>query len=189
MPAAKPPWPHAPIHQLAGAGTFFVTAATYKKAHYFAGPQRLEVLHRGLLTVAHDYDWQFEAWAVFSNHYHFIAHSPEGSESAANLSAMLGRLHERTAKWLNGLDTTPGRKVWHNFWDTRLTFEKSYRARLNYVHQNPVKHRLVPVANQYPWCSAGWFERTASPSEIKTIYSFKIDALKVGDDYDVEGDW
>jgi putative transposase len=36
----------------------------------------------------------------------------------------------------------------YEFWDTRLTFEKSWFARLNYVHQNPVKHGLVPVANQ-----------------------------------------
>ena len=35
---------------------------------------------------------------------------------------------------------------------------KSYLARLNYVHQNPVKHGLVRVANQYRWCSAAWLE-------------------------------
>ena len=52
--------------------------------------------------------------------------------------------------------------MWHNFWDTKLTFEKSYLARLNYVHQNAVKHVLVPAANQYRWCSAAWFEQTAT---------------------------
>jgi putative transposase len=66
---------------------------------------------------------------------------------------------------------------------TKLTFERSYLARLNYVHQNPVKHGLVKVANQYPWCSAAWFERTASPAAVKTIYSFKTDKLKIDDDY------
>jgi putative transposase len=98
---------------------------------------------------------------------------------------MLGFLHEKTAKWINKLDDLAGRKVWHNFWETRLTYKKSYLARLNYVHQNPVRHKLVLVANQYPWCSAGWFERTASPAQVKTIYGFKIDKLKVLDDYDV----
>src|ERR1043166_942376 len=69
--------------------------------------------------------------------------------------------------------------------ETRLTHPNSYLARLNYVHQNPVKHGLVRVANQYPWCSAGWFERTARPAQVKTIYGFKTDKLKVIDDYDV----
>jgi len=51
------------------------------------------------------------------------------------------------------------------------------------VHRNPVKHGLVKVANQYPWCSAAWFERTASPAQVKTIYSFKTDKVNVYDDY------
>ena len=133
-----PPWPHAPTHQLCEGGTYFVTAGTYCKAHRFRGADRLRVLQRGLLTVARDFCWQIEAWAVFSNHYHFVAHSPAGEEDATSLRPMLSRLHERTAKWLNRLDATPGRTVWHNFWETRLTYERSYLARLNYVHQNPV---------------------------------------------------
>ena len=96
---------------------------------------------------------------------------------------MLTVLHRRTAIWVNRLDKTAGRKIWHNFWDTKLTYQKSYLARLNYVHQNPVTHGLVPVANQYPWCSAPWFEGVASPAMIRSIYRFKIDALSVKDDF------
>jgi putative transposase len=92
-------------------------------------------------------------------------------------------LHSETARKLNTLDGTKARQVWFNYWDIRLTFEKSYWARLNYVHQNPVKHNLVLVANQYPWCSAAWFERTASPAMVKTIYSFKTERLKIDDYY------
>ena len=189
MPAGKIPWPHAPEHRLNVRGTFFVTAGTYLRRHHFAGRARLAVLHRGLLKVAADYGWQLEAWAVFSNHYHFIGHSPTDEATAENLSRMLGCLHEKSAKWLNQLDKTPARQVWHNFRETRLTYEKSYLARLKYVHQNPVKHGLVPVANLYPWCSARWFERTATPAQIKTICRFKTDGLKVTDDFEVSPDW
>jgi len=143
------PWPHAPLHQLSGRGTYF-TAGTYLKEHFFRTVDRLQVLHRGLLTVAQNYGWQLEAWSVFSNHYHFIGHSPEHEDSAESLSAMLGLLHEKTAKWINRLDGSRGGQLWHNFWETKLTYQKSYLARLNYVHQNPVKHGLVVVANQYP---------------------------------------
>jgi len=77
----------------------------------------------------------------------------------------------------------------HELWDTKLTFQKSYLARLSYVHRNPVRHRLVPVANQYPWCSASWFERVARPAEVKMIYSFKTDKINVYDAYDVAAEW
>jgi putative transposase len=84
---------------------------------------------------------------------------------------------------LNELDGVTQRKVWFNFRDTKLTHQYSYLARLNYVHQNAVKHKLVTVANQYPWCSAAWFERVASSAQVKTIYGFKLDRVKVEDDF------
>lgn len=183
MPEPTMPWPHAPTHQLSENGTYFITAGTYLKAHYFQTPQRLDVLQRGLLTVARKFGWELEAWAVFSNHYHFVAHSPSDSIDANNLSQMLGLLHTRTAGWINRLDKTPGRKAWHNFWDTKLTYEKSYLARLNYVHQNAVKHGVVLVANQYRWCSARWFEGVTSPGMVRAIYRFKTDAVSVKDDF------
>jgi putative transposase len=96
---------------------------------------------------------------------------------------MLKTLHGKTAQWLSRLDRMPGRHVWHNYRETQLTYERSYLARLNYVHQNAVHLGLVPVANQYRWCSAAWFERTATPAQVQTIYGLKIDQVKVFDDW------
>ena len=70
------PWLHAPTHRLAESGIYIFTASTYQKAHHFRGSERLSVLHCGLPAVACDFGWSLEAWAVFSNHYHFIGHSP-----------------------------------------------------------------------------------------------------------------
>ena len=173
-------WPHAPIHRLDTDGVFMVTGATLHKAHHFKGPEHLTLLESQLLTFAKDYQWQLEAWAVFSNHYHFIA---RGLPGAKDLGEMLSQLHADSATALNRLQHAEGRGVWYNFWDTKLTFQKSYLSRLNYVHQNPVKHGLVAVANQYPWCPAAWFERTATPATVKTLYSFKTDKLNVMDDF------
>ena len=97
---------------------------------------------------------------------------------------MVKLLHGESATEVNRMDDAPDREVWYNYWDTELTYHTSYLARLSYVHQNAVKHGLVPVANQYPWCSAAWFERTSSPAQVKTIYSFKIDKVNVLDNYD-----
>src|SRR5688572_178947 len=92
MPKTEISWPHAPVHRLSRSGTYFVTASTYNKQHFFRGSERLGVLQRGLLRVMKDFGWQIEAWAVFSNHYHFVAHSPEAATDASNLSQMLGVL-------------------------------------------------------------------------------------------------
>jgi putative transposase len=141
-------------------------------------------MQRELLSKATQYGWHVEAWAIFSNHYHFVGHALEDAKS---LKPFLTHLHAETARKFNQLDHVTDRQVWFNFWETELTYEKSYLARLNYVHQNAVKHGLVPVANQYRWCSAAWFERTATPAQVKTIYSFKTDKVKILDDFDVSG--
>src|SRR5436190_17758338 len=87
----------------------------------------------------------------------------------------LRHLHRELAIRLNRIDSTPGRRVMYEFWDTHLTFERSWLTRLNYVHQNAVKHGVVPVGNQYPWCSATWFESNARSAFVKSVYSFKTD--------------
>lgn len=189
MPEPRTPWPHAPTHQLSVRATYFVTAATCLKAHHFRSARRLRVLHRGLLSVAQQFGWRLEGWAVFSNHYHFVAHSPADADDACNLGTMLSVLHVKTAGWVNKLDEAPGRQVWFNFRETRLTQQRSYLARLSYVHQNAVKHGLVAVACQYPWCSAAWFERTVSPAMVKSTYRFKTDRLAVTDEFEVDPDW
>jgi putative transposase len=173
-------WPHAPLHRLDRDGIYMVTGGTLNKQHLFNTDQKLSLLESDLLSLAKQYLWQLEAWAVFVNHYHLIGRSISAGPA---LDKFLKHLHSNTARKLNALDRSAGREVWYNFWDKKLTYERSYLARLNYVHQNPVKHGLVNVANQYPWCSAAWFERTASPASVKTIYSFKTEKLKIDDDY------
>jgi putative transposase len=179
MPPLKD-WPHAPIHRIDSNGIYMITGATLHKELLFISDEKLNLLEEELLTLAKQYEWQLEAWAVLANHYHFIA---RGHGKQRPLNAFLQHLHSNTARKLNKSDDSAGRKVWFNFWETKLTYERSYLARLNYVHQNAVKHGLVNVASQYPWCSASWFERTSSPAMIKTIYGFKIDKLRIDDDY------
>jgi len=176
----KKPWPHAPVHKLSENGVYFVTGATLYKKRLFTDAPRLDLLESKLLNLASQYRWQIEAWAVFPNHYHLVA---RGNPDSENLGKYLKHLHSDTARELNRLDHAAGRKVWYNFRETKLTFETSYLARLNYTHQNAVKHHLVPVANQYKWCSAAWFERVATPAMVQTIYSFKTDEVQVEDDY------
>jgi putative transposase len=118
-------WPHAPQHRLSEAGTFIVTAGTYGKVPFFSERQRLDALHGGLLKYARRFGRRLEAWAVFSNHFHFAGHSPgESDGGAASLAVFLKRFHCLSKEWVNRLDKTPGRHVWHNYWETRLTFER-----------------------------------------------------------------
>ena len=173
-------WPHAPVHRLDDAGVYMVTAGTYQKRHYLNTPQRLEVVMRRLFSCIEEVGWELQAWAVLSNHYHFLARS---GVDPRTLRRVVSKLHMTTAKALNQEDGTPGRRVWFQYWDSRITFERSYLARLNYVHHNPAHHGVVSQATAYRWCSAAWFEQVASPAFVKTVKNFKIDQVQVRDDF------
>ena len=173
-------WPHAPVHRLAESGAFIVTAGTYQKLHHFSSPERLALVQDQLFDLADTYHWQLQAWAILSNHYHLVALSPEDPSS---LRGLIQKLHSLTAREINRLDQSPGRKIWFQYWDTAITFERSFLARLNYVHRNPVHHARVTDATQYPWCSAKWFEAKADPAFYKQVSGAMVDQVKVQDDF------
>ena len=72
-----------------------VTAGTYQKSHLFRGPERLTLLRDQLLKIAAEHGWQLQAWAIFSNHYHFVTLSPVPPTS---LRRLIQELHSVTAR-------------------------------------------------------------------------------------------
>lgn len=127
-------WPHGPAHWLFEPGLYMITTGTYKKLPHLSSPERLDFFQAALFRYASEFGWDLRAWAVLSNHYHFIAASPS---DPATLRKFLGKLHGQTAKQLNRWDKADGRKVWFQFWDSHITFERSYLARLNVRASEP----------------------------------------------------
>jgi putative transposase len=144
----------------------------------------LQYLCGYLLRLARDCHWQLQAWVVFPNHYHFVALA---SPQSRPLPSLIQTFHSDTSFAANQWDGVQGRQVWYQYWETKLTYQRSYYARLSYVHRNAVHHGLVLELSLYPWCSAGWFQREASTSFYKTIMRFGIESLQIPDDFEV--DW
>jgi putative transposase len=174
-------WPHGPVHRLSAPGAYIVTSGTYRKEPFFASSARLTFLTNSLLELAEKYGCLLQAWAVFANHYHFVAEL----QRPESLGTMIRHLHSATARHINQLDSLTDRKVWFQYWDTHLTFHKSYLVRLGYVHGNAVSHGVVRLAEHYPWCSAGWFRRRAPRAFYRTVMEFPGDEVIVPDDFGV----
>lgn len=121
-----------------------------------------------------------QAWSILNNHYHFIGKSPD---DARTLSRLIQQFHSITAIQINKWDNTIGRQVWYNYWDTCLTYEKSYYARLHYVHINPVKHGLAKNAEDYPFCSYRWFLEKGDENLKIQVLNQPIDKINVEDDF------
>ncbi len=174
-------WHHSPPHRFRTEHCYFLTASTLHQKHLFRGAERLRFLEETLLEVSESLRWELQEWAVFSNHYHWVGWAQKLAES---LTTLTRTIHSKTARRVNREDRTPGRKVWHEFWDKEITFESSYYTRLSYVHNNPKNHGLVARPEDYPFCSARRILLTGMTSYHRQMRSYGHDRLRVKDDFE-----
>jgi len=173
-------WIHRPAHLFEEKTTYIITAGTLNKEHFFKGKEKLSILQTNLFSISSELGWQLQSWALFSNHYHIIAKSPEKPD---NLKKLVQKLHSVTSITINKLDNKPGRRIWFEYWDTCLTYERSYLARLNYVNNNPVHHKLVRTASEYEFCSAAFFETSTDKTFRNKVMSFNSEEISIEDDF------
>ena len=157
---------HTPAHLLRAGAYYLITGATYQHVPHLAASERKRAWHSAFVFAAERYGWTVKAWVVLANHYHVMVQAPE--EEAGNLPAFVASYHKFTAREWNDEDRRPGRKVWWNYWDTCLRAEADYLARWNYVHWNPVKHKLVRHPQDYAFSSYREFF-DAAPVEVQGI--------------------
>ncbi|MBU1512192.1 hypothetical protein KKD52_17725 [Myxococcota bacterium] len=173
-------WPHSPVHWFFHPGIYMVTASTYRRLPIFNTSEKLHLLQNQLFRCTSDFHWELEAWALLNNHYHLVLRSSDGPENCGDL---LRQFHSFSAREVNGIDGTPGRRVWFQYWDSRITYQNSYMARLAYVHANAVHHKLVHRPEDYPWSSAAWFVRNAPKEFVEQVIRFRMDRIRVYDDF------
>jgi putative transposase len=171
---------HNPPHYFVPNAMYMVTGAIVHNQHLLSDDRKKEFVLQTLIERSRLHSWDLQAWAILNNHYHFIAKAPE---EPGTLPGLIRHIHSITAIEINKQDNTPGRQVWANYWDTCLTYEKSYLARLHYIHMNPIKHGLVDDAEQYPFCSYKWFIENGDKSLREQVFSQPINRINVKDDF------
>lgn len=172
---------HNPPHYFVPNAIYIVTGSLLYKKRLLMDDKHKSLVLETLLERAAFWGWELEAWAVLENHYHFIARAPE---NPLTLEKLMRQLHSKTAVVLNKWDKASGRRVWYNYWDTCITHETSYYARLHYVHINPVKHGLVQNAEDYPFGSYRWFLDKVDKSFQDRVLNQPINRVDIFDDFD-----
>lgn len=173
-------YPHNPPHYFVSNAMYMITGAILHNQHLLNENKRKQLILETLFERSNLLGWNLEAWAVLNNHYHFVAQAPENANS---LSKLIRQVPSITAIRLNDWDNAPGRQVWCNYWDSCLTYEKSYLARLHYVHMNPVKHQLVDDPIDYQYCSFKWFVEQGNNELKQQVFGQPIDRVKIFDDF------
>ena len=126
-----------------------------------------------------NWDLIVHAWVVMSNRYHLMLEARKDN----SIPIFARHLHSLSAREVNALDGAQGRKVWFQYWDKYITDEKAFYARINYIHQNPVRHGIVSAAENYRWSSMRYFADRVGNPLAEAVRRMKIDKIKVVDDF------
>ena len=171
---------HSPPHFFKSNQIYMITAATYNKLPLFKSEINKSFLLNIIINKFSLNKWKIDAYVILDNHYHLLVQSPEDSIS---LSKIINDIHKFSALEINRQEQTLGRKVWWNYWDSIITYEKSYYSRINYIHFNPVKHGYTNDPLTYAFSSYGEFYKSDQDRTVALINAYPFDKVKVNDDF------
>ena len=173
---------HNPPHLFFPNTKYFITSSIYSNIHLLKSndckSKLIEIIFKGYLSR----NWAIEDWVILNNHYHLMAHSGENPKQLVNITK---EIHKFSALWIkkNVHAAKKLDKIWHNYWDTCITYEKSYFARLNYIWFNPVKHRYVNKPED--WEFGSYKDRFEKEKEylMRVNKNYPCDKVKINDDF------
>ena len=172
---------HNPPHLFRPYAKYFNTGATYEKKHYIkTNAAKIKVMEYMFKSFQH-FGWRIEDWIILNNHYHIMANAPENAQT---LGQVINNFHKFSALWIkkNELPNIDPEHVLYNYWDTCITYEGSYFARINYLWFNSVKHGYVEKAED--WKFGSFYERAQNWENIKGIVEqYPFDELNIYDDF------
>ena len=159
------PW-HYPPHN-DGEGLYMLTAANFEHTHIIGvSHERMlrfsQLLLNDVAEVA-----EIKAWCVLPNHYHILVDLSD----LLVVIKILGHLHGATSFEWNKEDGVRGRKCWHGVADRKIRSDSHYYATLNYIHNNPVKHRYVKKWMEWPYSSARQFLKESGRDQALSIWT------------------
>ncbi len=172
---------HNPPHLFRPNAKYFITGATYQKKHYLESDEAKAKTIEYMFKSFEHFGWTIEDWILLNNHYHLMADAPEKAET---LGQVINNFHKYSALWIkkNLFPEITNEKIWHNYWDTCITYEKSYFSRINYIWFNAVKHQYVEDAKD--WKFGSFYYRFKNLENVKEIVEqYPYDRLNVEDDF------
>jgi putative transposase len=133
-----------PSHS-AGAGTYFVTSGTFNRRRLFQFAPNAELFLETLQHYRHAGNYKLHAFVVMPDHIHLLI-SPQGVALERVMALIKGGFSHRLGSNL---------PVWQRgYTDHRVRDGNEFEMRRQYIHENPVRARLVELPTLYPYSSA-----------------------------------
>ena len=150
------------LHRYYGSGDFhFITCSCYERQPFLGTIRQRDLFLKVLEQVRGRYRVVVLGYVVMPEHFHLLINEPQrGTPSTVMQVLKLGFTRRVLGEWKRRDRTNqqefwePPHQLWQpRFYDFNVWSERKRLEKLRYMHQNPVKRRLVLDPEQWRWSS------------------------------------
>ena len=141
-------------------GTFFFTLVTYRRRKILTQPESRMILREVIIEVRREHQFTVDAWVLLPDHLHCIWTLPKEDGNFSKRWGLIKAGFSRKAKpllhrkaWMtDSKDRHRENTIWQRrFWEHQVRDDEDLHRHLDYIHYNPVKHRLVTNPADWPY--------------------------------------
>jgi putative transposase len=141
-------------------GTYFFTLVTHKRKKFLCEPENISLLREAFRYVMQRHPFTIDAIFILPDHLHCIWTLPEGDANFSTRWRLIKSYFSRNcdSQYHGKMNTSRENKkeqtIWQRrFWEHLIKNEQDFICHVDYIHYNPVKHRLVNAPSAWEYSS------------------------------------
>ena len=137
-------------------GTYFFTVNLLQRHDNDLLVRHIDALRDAVRTVKKRHPFHIHAWVVLPEHLHCVIELPPDDADFATRWRLIkmgfSKILPRTERLSKVRMHRGERGIWQRrYWEHLIRDEADYRAHVDYVHINPLKHGLVKRVADWPY--------------------------------------
>ena len=138
-----------PTRLMSPPGTYFVTFSTWQRRRLFVVDSYARLFLKTIYAYRRQRKFQLHAFVLMPEHVHLLLTPSDQVTLERSIQFIKGGYSHAFGVEFGA------REVWQRgFTDHRIRDADDFVRHRDYIHQNPVKRRLVENAMEYRYCSA-----------------------------------
>ncbi len=137
-------------------GTYFFTVNLLHRYGNDLLTRQIELLRETVSSVQQRHPFDIHGWVVLPEHMHCVIELPPDDADYAKRWRLIKTEFSKAlphTETLSKVRSERGeRGIWQRrYWEHLIRDDRDYRAHMDYVHINPVKHGLVACVSDWPY--------------------------------------
>jgi putative transposase len=141
--------------------TYFFTVVTYRRQPILCLDENRAVLKEVISKIALNHPFTVDAWVLLPDHLHCIWTLPKEDSDYSTRWALIKKEFTKSINQTATIDIPNQSRIHHRegtvwqrrFWEHQIRDNIDYNNHMDYIHFNPVKHKLVEAPRDWPYSS------------------------------------